>query len=293
MNAFRFHESTSRVNALFMQTLLFFHFFTALSFLSLTVGSDLFACGKTSSLTTSDLAQGEHILRILKGQDLTPEHLSLIEQLRSEISDAQKQSEPFDKMATEAFDQKRYDDVVQFSEKEMQFYPVLNYQGVRVRMATTPYTPDEVKHIPGYRPFDFIEDLERDHKYVYFYKIISKTHLCSYQAHGVDTRFGGRDGASERAGKRLLARLSDRGKTFFMSTFPSNYADGSGYAEYFRDEGPKVIRVRIPLEKTISLNLTYGGGEWFLAGSRLSAEHVFVHNGTDFLPIRSINCSHI
>ncbi len=124
----------------------------------------------------------------------------------------------------------------------------------------------------------YYKDLQHDDESYHLYKYISRSHLESFQKYGVDTVFGGRDGASQRANCHDLAR-ADAGLCFF----------GEGpcwaYERYLNDAGPApLLLVKVPKKDAGSLNLVKPrppGNEWALAGTELPPESIYVRHDSD------------
>lgn len=184
--------------------------------------------------------------------------------LQRAIYDGLFYSEEYSKNALIAFYRKRLEEASFYSKKEIEAYPIGEDRGFKFRIYKFPEEQSE--------PFLEIHNFDRSEKYVYFSKTVSLAQLDKIKQKGLDAKFGGVGGVTQREGLGFLFYKHDRGRMFLNAGYRS------GWDDCFRD-GATQILIRIPLEETLKLNLTWGSHEWFIAGTVIPPQYIYLEEG--------------
>lgn len=140
--------------------------------------------------------------------------------------------------------------------------------------------------------------------YLYLFKSIRNSQLCLIQKDGIDAKFGGIGGASEDPRWRHLKK-NDKGKNFFslpgdLSSFITEILENKskGYDSYYYHHflsPAELLLIKIPLDQTLNLNLTYSFSDWFIAGTVIPPEYIYVYYKDQPLkkfPITRVSTAH-
>lgn len=270
-------------------------------------------CG--DQVVSPDLASSHRIeLQSMRGPHAYHQYVNLIREMGELVKLANQKSKTYRERAISAFIKKDYEGAKQNSKFEIAFYPIGFIKNFEFRIFSTPslHSEEWLTSFPdNFDPFlpPNRVDIE-DGKFAYFYKSLSKSQLCKLQKSGLDSKFGGVGGASEKVGSSMAA-THDRGRMFLTDGF----SEKMGYSKIFEDEGPSTVLVRLPLAQTLLLNLTWNRNEWFIAGTSISPDWIYVYynsslqlsndagprveneslkkHGKTFIPVSFLDCSEI
>jgi hypothetical protein len=200
--------------------------------------------------------------------------------------------------------------VAALARRETGRYPVLEYRGIHFRLYDIPEIPksnselrqdairsglppeNAQKVFPDDRPLldpidiaGILDRLEVKDGFVYLYKTVLESQLCMIQKFGLNSKYGGIGGASERSilneKEKDGLKDMDRGR-MYMGDFTAAHSY-IAWITYNRKTGKRdkvaILRIRLPLDKTTELNLTYRSGyDFFVAGTKIPSEYIQVWN---------------
>ena len=217
---------------------------------------------------------------------------TIVDNINRKIEDAVEKFEDNKQIINNFFEEKKYDKVKELSNLEIINYPIVSMNDIQFRIFSKIKMSDDKKSYDALIPLDpfyNIRDLESKNNFIIFYKVVPEKHLCSIKESGLDTKFGGVNGASANIeGFENLAKTYDRGKMFISyGSLPYEYNAG------FKKKNIKIIEllIKIPKDETVSLNLTVNNfDEWFIAGTQIHPKYIFVKQNKKFIKIAKYNC---
>jgi hypothetical protein len=215
-------------------------------------------------------------------------------------------------LAEYAYWTKRYDLAAKIRAKHYSQFATVSYKGFQYKTPSTdhfvvdlewpagsyhpPQTMERALEIVGYgegakivsEPYlspEFareIKDLEVDSDgFAYFYKAVGKNQLCKIKNGGLDSKFGGRKGATQISGLTMYEG-SDSGKQFMCdkySTARTTDINGkeTGYSDILKKSGgAAVLLVKMPTNQSHLYNFAHGNGSWIIAGTKIPPEYLYV-----------------
>lgn len=228
-------------------------------------------------------SEGSSVIEINKydGPDPLSHFRELADQIGLKVNRAKQKTEDLNVLASCAFLKKDLLLARKYSKSEIEQYPIGKYKNLKFRIFSAPFVPGKsfLENLPteARRTIrsgldDFLDQTEVNQDFIYLYKTIPKSHLCDIRKTGLDSKFGGVGGASE-TNQFDGATEHDRGRMFFASTIASALSFGSNDS--------KLLLVKIPLNHTLSLNLTCNWGEWFSAGTVIPVNNIYVESAVD------------
>jgi hypothetical protein len=254
----------------------------------LHVSGDRADCGSDIHEETQEIE-----LRKFKGPSAYQEYSNLVRKLNKRIRKAKEKTKKYAESAEAAFKSGDYELSKTFSKMEIDAYPVVSMNGIKFRILSEIEIKreEEVDFFHSMDPFEDIRHLSTSEGYFELYKVVPKQHLCSIKKNGLDSKFGGIGGASETIpGFQSLAWRYDRGRMFFnYGRFTTDYDDA------FSAKGVELskLQIHIPVDETKALNLTTTKkfDEWFIAGTTIPPDYIFLQDAKKkYLPLSKTEC---
>lgn len=232
------------------------------------------------------------------------EFIEAVKPINEAVHNAGIAAKTYEELAEKNFRERNYDQAAYFAGKEVAEYPVAEARGVRFRikqnsnhtldhaafLAEMGLTDDAESLRKGIPQAYSLNHLEIDRDSVVFYKAIKHEQICKIQKSGLDSRFGGIGGATDKLDNETreaydYAATQDRGRMYF-----GDLEKGKSYLSKFKEDGPTLLQIRIPLSKTLEHNLSKELDEWYIAGTTIPANWLSVRNGDHDIPVQSFQC---